>query len=1283
MFRTLLIDDEPVFLAVSKIFLEKGGEFSCDTCESARAALDLIRNGTFDAVVSDYDMPQMDGIALLKAVRADDPDLPFIVLTGRGREEVVIEALNNGADFYLQKSAEPRALYAELASKIRHAVDRQRAREALKRTQFSIDHLPAEFYWIDSAGYLIDVNEYACQKLGYTRNELFALRVPDVDPDFAVEGFEEAWQEVWREVKEHQTVRMESHHRKRDGTVYPVELSLSSCQMGEKEFMCAFATDITERKRAETAVNAEKERMGVILSALDTGQSLITPDLTIAWVNQKTREFIPDQDPVGQKCHQIYEHRDRPCEQCTARQVFATGEVQTTQKFSPPHGHWYHIVSQPVKDASGAVVQVLTSFADITRQKRMEERLRESREQYRQLVQHSPGGIVIHDGNTVLFCNRLAVEIFGAEDEQDLLGRPVLAFVDPEYRGRVTRRIARIADDTDPYFAPRIDEKFIRLDGSVVDVEVTAGPVTFEGKPAVQVVFHDITERKQKERERRVLEQRLETKIRDLNLLHALSTRYLEGDDLKAILQEILEAAIAITGADKGCLQLLDTATGTLKFAAQKHFDIPFLHFFEHVGPGDSAACGAALERAGRVVVEDICESPVFDEASAEVLREEGIHAVQSTPLVSRNGHLLGILSTHFCRVHTPADRELRLVDILARQAADMIERIRAEERLRASEKNYRDVVEHANSVILKMDTQGTITFFNDFAQRFFGYTHDEILGKNVVGTIVPETESSGRDMREMIREVCTNPEKHKNNENENVTKDGRRVWIQWTNQVISDEHGTAVGVLCIGNDITEQKHAEEALRESEEKYRSLFESSLDGILITDMEGRFIEANQSALAMLGYTAEELTGLTFWQITPKCWHPTEKAMVEDIFARGYLDLYEKEYVRKDGTAFPINIRVWLKKDDAGRPTGMWALVQDITEQKRAEHGLMESEQRLNLAIESAHLGVWDKNLATGGVITHGYWPGILGYADYDDVPPWEDAVHPDDRVRVGNDLHANMKGETPCIKSEYRMKRKDGRYSWILSRGKVVVRDAGGRPLRMIGADHDITALRASQESLREANRKLNLLASITRHDILNQVSAQKAFLALLEEHIQQNAEAQGFFRHLLATADTIRRQITFTGDYQHMGEQDPEWLQVAWVVKRAAESVRLNGTLLEIATPMPEIYADPMLEKAFASLLENATVHAGGLSAIRVSFQTRDGDGVIVMEDDGVGIPAAQKEEIFEKGIGKNTGYGLFLVKEILGITGMSIRECGVEGRGARFEIAIPQGRWRTEQTDG
>lgn len=125
-------------------------------------------------------------------------------------------------------------------------------------------------------------------------------------------------------------------------------------------------------------------------------------------------------------------------------------------------------------------------------------------------------------------------------------------------------------------------------------------------------------------------------------------------------------------------------------------------------------------------------------------------------------------------------------------------------------EEKYRELVENVNSIILRSDTQGRITFLNEFAQEFFGYSEEEIVGKSLIGTIVPKAESTGRDLEQMRKELMLNPEKFKNNENENIRRNGERVWISWTNKAIVDQHGNATGILSVGNDITERKRVEE-----------------------------------------------------------------------------------------------------------------------------------------------------------------------------------------------------------------------------------------------------------------------------------------------------------------------------------------------------------------------------------------------------------------------------------------------------------------------------------------
>lgn len=133
-----MIDDEVDFLGVSKMWMQKLGSFTVETVQTGEEALDLLHSSKFDAVISDYQMSQMDGIELLKTVKSENPDMPFILFTGRGREEVVIEALNNGADFYLQKGVGARSLFTELAHKTQQAVQKCRVEESLRQSQGNV-----------------------------------------------------------------------------------------------------------------------------------------------------------------------------------------------------------------------------------------------------------------------------------------------------------------------------------------------------------------------------------------------------------------------------------------------------------------------------------------------------------------------------------------------------------------------------------------------------------------------------------------------------------------------------------------------------------------------------------------------------------------------------------------------------------------------------------------------------------------------------------------------------------------------------------------------------------------------------------------------------------------------------------------------------------------------------------------------------------------------------------------------------------------------------------------
>ncbi len=216
-----------------------------------------------------------------------------------------------------------------------------------------------------------------------------------------------------------------------------------------------------------------------------------------------------------------------------------------------------------------------------------------------------------------------------------------------------------------------------------------------------------------------------------------------------------------------------------------------------------------------------------------------------------------------------------------------------------------------------------------------------------------------------------------------------------------------------------------------------------------------------------------------------------------------------------------------------------------------------------------------------------------------------------------------------------------------------------------------------EKALLLANKKLNLLSGITRHDIRNQMNALMLFHETLRKKLSHDPGGDELIDTLNQISETILNQIEFTKDYQELGLGEAAWHHIDEILENIIADNRFFGIDVAYHTEDLEIFADKMVEKVFYNLLENAIRHGGSITTITISYQIRDTFCVIVVEDDGKGVPLPIKEKIFTQGFGSNTGFGLFLSREVLAITGIMINETGQENEGARFEILVPQGKWR------
>lgn len=312
---------------------------------------------------------------------------------------------------------------------------------------------------------------------------------------------------------------------------------------------------------------------------------------------------------------------------------------------------------------------------------------------------------------------------------------------------------------------------------------------------------------------------------------------------LQETLQLCLKAAMAVSGLDVGGIYMADRSTGQLTLSVAAGASETFIASAA-AAPADSER--TQLVMAGKQII--LNESDIMALGQEDLLKEK-IRSVIIIP-ISHQGRVIGCLNlASHVYDEIPLGSHYILENVV-RQIGQSILRIQDEEALRKSEEKYRVLVESANSLILRIDRSGTVTFCNRYAQHFFGFSEDDIIGKNAVGTIVPETDSLGRDLSVMIQSICLNPDQYVNNENENIKRNGERVWITWTNRPLYDEKGNVVELLCVGNDITNLKRAEQEKKILEDQLRQAQKMEAIGTMAGGIAHDF---NNILASVMGYT----------------------------------------------------------------------------------------------------------------------------------------------------------------------------------------------------------------------------------------------------------------------------------------------------------------------------------------------------------------------------------------------------------------------------------------------
>ncbi|MEI7433592.1 MAG: PAS domain S-box protein [Methanomicrobiales archaeon] len=609
-------------------------------------------------------------------------------------------------------------------------------------------------------------------------------------------------------------------------------------------------------------------------------------------------------------------------------------------------------------------------------------------------------------------------------------------------------------------------------------------------------------------------------------------------------------------------------------------------------------------------------------------------------------------------------ERTIQLAETNRGLREEIEEREKTEEKIRETEATIRALMDSPVDSMMILDPNGVLIDANPTFATRVGRGIDELIGTNTYDLFSPALAKSRRAQVEEVVRLGV-PIRFEDKRGD--------MWLDQSIHPIFDAKNNVVKIAVVARDITERKQMEEALRESEEKYRTLIETLNEGIWVIDNEAVTTFVNPKMAEILGYNEKDMIGRSLFSFMDDEGRRIAEWNIERR-KNGIKEQHYFEFLQKDGTRIYASLEAtpFIGKD--GEYLGAIAGVADITERRLSENMLRDMstynreliEASLDPLVTISREGkIQDVNSSTE-TITGVDRNELIGtnFHEYFTEP---------EKAREG---YKRVFSEGKVINYPLEIRHHDGHTVPVLYNATVYY-DNEGEIKGVFAAARDITERKRAEEALRIANKKLNLLSSITRHDISNQLTSLRGYLTLLGKN-RSDSPKEEYIQKASKAAERIFAMIQFSKGYEQIGVQAPVWVECHTLVDKAAKDIQPGTILVKNDIPVGmEVFADPMIAKVFYNLMDNAVRYGEKIMSIRFLTTKRDNDYILICEDNGVGVLTGYKEKIFEQDFGKNTGLGLFLSREILSITGITIAETGVPGEGARFEMTVPEGLWR------
>jgi PAS domain S-box-containing protein len=715
----------------------------------------------------------------------------------------------------------------------------------------------------------------------------------------------------------------------------------------------------------------------------------------------------------------------------------------------------------------------------------------------------------------------------------------------------------------------------------------------------------------------------------------------------------------------------------------------------------ERSMCQYVVETEGPLVVEDFLATEEFKDQYFCV--NYGIRFYAGTPLITSDRHAIGTLCLLSTQPKEISEEQMTLLVAFARAVVGRLEllgALRREQDAKEKEAQHswelRRTLDSSQDMIATIDADGVFRAVNPASKAILGYEVEELVGKNYMDLVHPEDRDRSAELTVAARDGAIEPRF----ENRCLRKDGSAAWIEWSATSLREERVT----YCTARDVTERKRAEEALKESEERYRRLVELSPNAVIVHSG-GDILYINGAGTNLLGASSsEEIVGKSILSFVHPDYWEVARERIRHIREGRRVELLEEKFVRLDGSVVDVEVMA-APIAYLGQPAAQ-AVVRDVTERKRAETALRENEERFRLLAEKTSDLICLHEPDGRYMYISPSCERLLGYKPEEllGTDPYA-LFHPEDAQHIRSEAHTKVLQGELAVSITYRIRKKSGEYTWFETITEPILNEEGN-VVRLQTSSRDVSERKKAEEALAEATRaKIDFLADVSHElrtpltvirgnaEVGLQLERDCVHREILEEIVAESGSMSRMVEDLLFLVRSDSLEAPF--------EQEPVSVKqfLTDLVSRAEVLVRKHGGLLQASLSGEGLLRVDMtrIEQAVLALVDNAAKYGpeGGTITLssRASSAPPSGEGwngrsgerpkelCIEVADDGPGIPQEDLPRVFERfyRVDKDrskktggTGLGLSIAKSVVEAHGGRIEPRSRPGEGTRMSIYLP-----------